>query len=161
MTDDQLREVLTGLYQQHGQLTPAIVVDAARDPASPLHGEFVWDVNVAAERHWLDRARQILRRVPVWRPVEHRRALRVPAFIRDPAAADRQQGYVPIASLPRRSASAQRVINDELERVLGALKRARGVAVQLGCDDVSSRLEELEASASELKAALLVRPQAA
>lgn len=60
-----LREQLLEIYQQNGSLTPAAVVEVARDPKHPLHGRFEWDDTVAAERYRLDQARQLIRVVKV------------------------------------------------------------------------------------------------
>ena len=44
-------EILTGIYQREGKLTPEIVLDVARDPSSPLHDRFEWDDAVAAHEY--------------------------------------------------------------------------------------------------------------
>jgi hypothetical protein len=51
---------LARLQRLHGKLTPEIVVDAARDKKSPLHGEFDWDKDRAARAHWMHQARMLL-----------------------------------------------------------------------------------------------------
>lgn len=43
-----------------GRLTPEAVVEAAKDPDSPLHGEFEWDKAKAAHQHWLHQARMLI-----------------------------------------------------------------------------------------------------
>lgn len=60
-----LRELLTTIYNQHEKLTPAIVVDVARDPQHPLHHRFEWDDAVAAEKHRRDQAAQLIREVQI------------------------------------------------------------------------------------------------
>lgn len=44
-----------------GVIEPRRVVDAARDPDSPLHDCFTWDDTVAGERYRLDQARRLIR----------------------------------------------------------------------------------------------------
>lgn len=51
--------------QRDGQLLPAAVVDAARDPASPLHTYFDWDDDSAGEKYRLVQAGMLIRRVKV------------------------------------------------------------------------------------------------
>jgi hypothetical protein len=46
-----------------GNLHPNAVVDAARDPDSPLHPCFEWDDGVAAEMHRRSQARALIRAV--------------------------------------------------------------------------------------------------
>lgn len=54
---------LSRLYETAGYLTASAVVEAARDPSSPLHGEFEWDDSEAAVRYRLYQARTLIRRV--------------------------------------------------------------------------------------------------
>ena len=52
------REALIALAELHqGRITPEMVVDAARDPNSPLHSAFTWDDAQAAHEHRLAQAR--------------------------------------------------------------------------------------------------------
>jgi len=48
-----------------GPVTPAAVVDAARDPDSPLHPAFCWDDTAAAEAYRRDQARTLLHSIRV------------------------------------------------------------------------------------------------
>lgn len=56
-----LRSELAAIRKQYGTLTPANVVDAARDENHPLHHRFEWDDTVAAEKYRLVQARQLIR----------------------------------------------------------------------------------------------------
>lgn len=56
-----LRAHLQAIRDEHGTLTPALVVDTARDPEHPLHSRFEWDDTVAAERWRLEQAGHLLR----------------------------------------------------------------------------------------------------
>jgi hypothetical protein len=58
-----LRSQLEQVRKDYGRLTPRNVVDAARDPANPLHRRFEWDDSVAAERYRLAQARQLIQTV--------------------------------------------------------------------------------------------------
>lgn len=53
--------VLEGIRDESGDLTPRLVVDAARPTDSPLHSHFEWDDTLAAEKWRLDQAGQLLR----------------------------------------------------------------------------------------------------
>jgi hypothetical protein len=48
-----------------GGLTPEAVVEAARDPASPLHAAFTWDDTAAADAYRKQEARQLINSVRV------------------------------------------------------------------------------------------------
>lgn len=60
-----LREVLLAIREEHGRLTPKIVVEAARDPGSPIHSKFVWDDTKAAELFRESQAAELLRSVKI------------------------------------------------------------------------------------------------
>lgn len=60
MTTD-LRSQLQAIRDERGSLTPALVVDVARNPEHPLHGRFEWDDSIAAEKYRLEQAGQLLR----------------------------------------------------------------------------------------------------
>jgi hypothetical protein len=56
---------LEQINQAFGGLRPGEVVEAARDPSSPLHSAFEWDDAVAASQARLERANYIIRSVVV------------------------------------------------------------------------------------------------
>lgn len=62
--EDIAKEVLR-IQERDGVCSPAAFVDAAEDPASPLHSLFEWD-DTSEARHWREhRARQIIGRVKI------------------------------------------------------------------------------------------------
>lgn len=66
---------LQAIRDEHGALTPVLVVETARDPGHPLHSRFDWDDSVAAEKWRLEQASQLLRvtkRVDLSRPTDLR-----------------------------------------------------------------------------------------
>lgn len=60
-----LRDELQRIYDEHGRLTPAIVVDEARARTHPLHGRFEWDNKVAGEAWRRQQAHELIRSVRV------------------------------------------------------------------------------------------------
>jgi len=60
-----LREQLQSIYDQHGTLTPALVVTEARDDAHPLHSRFEWDDQVAGEKWRQEQAHDLICSVKV------------------------------------------------------------------------------------------------
>lgn len=59
------REYLLDLEAKNGDLTPRMVLEAAREETSPIHGMFQWDDGVAAESWRLAQARNVIRQVHV------------------------------------------------------------------------------------------------
>jgi hypothetical protein len=64
-----LRDQLATIYEQHGKLTPSLVVDAARPKSSPLHSRFEWDNRVAGEKYREVQAGELIRSVKVRRSI--------------------------------------------------------------------------------------------
>lgn len=60
-----LRDQLQAIYDGHGKLTPAIVVDEARDESHPLHTRFEWDDAAAGESWRRQQAHELIRSVRV------------------------------------------------------------------------------------------------
>lgn len=61
MSTTSLRDILTAIRQEHGTLTPSLLVDLARSPEHPLHNRFEWDDTKAAAKWRLEQAGQLLR----------------------------------------------------------------------------------------------------
>lgn len=49
----------------NGRLEPANVVEASRDPGSPLHGEFEWNDASAAGKYRIEQAKYLIRMIAV------------------------------------------------------------------------------------------------
>jgi hypothetical protein len=56
---------LERVRRQRGELTPNNLLDESRPSDAPLHGAFEWDDAVAAERHRITQAYQLIRSVVV------------------------------------------------------------------------------------------------
>lgn len=68
MPDEQARIIRAELERIAGNpdlvgLTTEMVVEAAKDPTSPLHQHFTWSVQEAAEKYWAVEARRLISRV--------------------------------------------------------------------------------------------------
>lgn len=75
-----LRDQLQVIYDDHGKLTPTIVVDTARDEGHPLHSRFEWNDAIAGELHRRDQAQELIRSVRVVHTREDKPDLSVRAF---------------------------------------------------------------------------------
>lgn len=87
-----LRDQLLAIRDRHGQLTPAIVLDEAREPTHPLHDRFEWDDAVAGEAWRRNQAHELIRSARVvYRPADDKSPERsVRAF----HAVRNEKGYV-------------------------------------------------------------------
>lgn len=147
-----VNEHLKALHEQHGTLTPEIVVDDARRKESPLHQLFEWDTKKAAMAHWHDVARQLIRNVRVT-VVNEGRTLTAPYFVRDPALPHHQQGYTTVSRLRGASDLARDAVAEECSRAAAAFRRAHEVAAAVGvAADVLALLNETTALGQKVRA---------
>lgn len=68
MPDEQAKLIRAELERIAGDpdligLTNEAVVEAAKDPTSPLHGHFTWDLKKAAQKQWLTEARRLIQSI--------------------------------------------------------------------------------------------------
>ncbi len=55
-----LQDELLSIREEHGRLTPRIVLNEASSPEHPLHSRFEWDDSAAAERYRLRQAHDLI-----------------------------------------------------------------------------------------------------
>lgn len=140
MSRAEIDDALHELAKKHrGRLTPELVVEAAKDKTSPLHGCFNWNVKAAAYQHWLYQARKLIMSVRV-EITTTQFAVKAPAYVRDPAAPGGTQGFASLSRLRSDEEMAREAVIAEFSRAASALSRARAVAVALGLAD---EIEEL------------------
>ncbi|MEQ8823795.1 MAG: hypothetical protein RIC14_05430 [Filomicrobium sp.] len=138
---------LAFLHERDGGLSPAAVIEDAKNPASPLHGEFEWDLKKAAYAHWVETARSIIRSVKV--RVNHKddTSTICPAYVRNPKLQNKESGYIKVEDARSELDVAREVLCDEVRRASAAVARARSVAQALGLDaeidDLIFRLDQL------------------
>src|SRR5690606_23832039 len=110
---------------------------------SVLHDSFEWNVDKAAHAHWVSVANQIINGYTVETTVETR-TMKTPVFVRDVASPKR---FVPIDRMAQEKELAKASLRRELDRVLAALGRMRGIAAGLGLLDVVEDIARAETSA--------------
>lgn len=76
-----LRDQMQSIYDKHGRLEPAIVVEEARDASHPLHNRFEWDDSVAAHKYRLEQAHELITSIKItFRKAEDTQERSVRAF---------------------------------------------------------------------------------
>ena len=125
---------LAELENEHGQLTPSIVVDDAKQKDSPLHGLFDWNLKSAAHKHWLHTARVIIHSVKVVVTTETV-TIKAPHYVRDPSVPPKEQGYISVAQLQKDPVAARESLRLEFGRAASALTRARTLASVLNLQE--------------------------
>lgn len=139
---EKITERLRELEQENGRLLPLDVVNAARDPDSPLHSHFEWNDSDAAEKYRLMQARTLIRSVRIEITVRDV-PLSCVGYIRDPEADANEAGYRNIVKLRDEEDVARAAIVDEMKRVSNAIRRAKIVAAVLGLIDDIEQIDRL------------------
>lgn len=144
---------LQKLYDQHGELTPAIVVNDAKKKRSPLHNLFDWDVEKAAMAFWHDEARRLIRSVKIEFKVETMQVSTV-SYTRNPNKPANEQGYVSLVDVKSDRDMASDVMATELQRAFSAIRRASAMAKYLDMEkDVELLLKKLDKLRAQIEAA--------
>lgn len=128
LTQAQLSRIKS-LENRKGQLTARRVLADAKQTRSPLHALFNWDIQHAAERWWLHRARLIIGAVTIQVTHNHT-VLKSPVYVVDTSV--KGEGYRSIVSMKTDTASARESLIYTLETAAGHLRRAYDLAAPLG-----------------------------
>ena len=123
-----LRTQLTGIYQQHGELTPQIVVDEARPVDAPLHSRFEWDNDIAGEKYRLSQAAQLIRavRIEYTSPgSEEKKFIRAFSSLRESSEDAETTGYAPTEEILENPVT-RKILLRNMERDITDLKRKYG-----------------------------------
>lgn len=120
-----LRDQLQSIYDQHGRLTPGLIVDEARDPAHPLHTRFEWDDAAAGEAWRRTQAQELIRSVKVVyrEATEKETARRVRAY--HAVRTETEHVYEPVEKVAEDPLLRQMVLRD-MEREWKQLKQRYG-----------------------------------
>lgn len=125
------------LENRKGQLTARRLLDDAKKPRSPLHSLFNWDIQHAAERWWLHRARCIIGAVTI--QVTHQdTVVKAPCYVVDTTR--KGDGYRSVVSMKADTDSARESLVYTLETAAGHLRSAYDLAGPLGLQNEIDRL---------------------
>lgn len=122
-----VQQVVNEIYQEHGMVKPAMLVDAARPKTSPAHGAFDWDNKSAAGKYRIMQARWWLRQVEIVHEDRSERLVHVPRIEVDDDGATDGEYYRPISV----------VVQDHNEyKAALAYARAKIMAAKAAYDDL-------------------------
>ena len=140
--------------------TPDDVINIATDPQHVLHGDFEWNDGLAGH-HWRQmQARSLLRSVEIV-VIRQGRAVHSVEYVRNPSLG-RQQGYVNVTTVTKRSAEAREILHMLVRRVRSHVETAREVAAVLELEDeLQLLLEQIVAFEGKIFAKGQRKPQKA
>jgi hypothetical protein len=144
VTNEELAAHLAVVRSASGALTPEAVVDAAADPAHPLHGHFNWDNDEAADAWRRQQARMLIARVRVIVQKETARGVkelqvRGLASVVSPLTATRE--YVPVSEIRNDPVLAHQVL-EAIRRDMNALRRKYSAYGDLFAQALAEIVEE-------------------
>jgi hypothetical protein len=126
-------------------LTPDNVIEAARDPKSPLHEEFTWDLKQAALMTWRSQARALISQFHITITV-HRKVYTIQEFVEAPGKAEREQGYVAFTRIKDKKELAREFLDRELGIAETYVTKAADYARALGLEKrVAKVIQEIAA----------------
>jgi hypothetical protein len=128
---------IRSLENSRGQITPRQVVAAAKNKNSPLHGLFDWNLQQAAERWWLHRARVVIGAVTI-QVATHEVSYKASAYMVDTTVEG--QGYRSVKALKGDEPNARESLIYTLEMAAGHLRRSLDLATPLG---LSAEIDQL------------------
>jgi hypothetical protein len=117
-----LRDSLQAIYDQRGELTPALVVDLARPEDHPLHDRFEWNDAIAGEVHRREQARRLIRSVKITDNRNPKRPRHIREFVSVSRGSDPQPTYMPTVDAVADEFTRALVLQ-AMEREIAALKR--------------------------------------
>lgn len=129
-----------------GRLTKkAVVADARRNKKGVLHSLFDWDVERAAERHWLDRAGEIITRYVTVVVTHKARRIKAVFYVADPRSPPNEGGHIALEQEDIVRADAIKIVETEIGRCESSIERARDIADVLDkrFPGMSAKLQEM------------------
>ena|SRR5215831_13921218 len=146
LTDEQSERVHS-LANENGHIEPADVIADARDRNSPLHELFDWDAASAANKHWLDTARSVIRSVS-YTQIQGPRTICAPAYVSQPSRKRGEKTYTSLAVARDSPSEARAIIVAETNRIASAIGRALNIAAVL---NLQAQFEQLLTDVIELR----------
>ena len=145
----KVKEAAIQSLEHGGRVNPLVLIEAARDPEHPCHGDFTWNVAQASEERWRDQARALIRSCKfevivddVTEPV-----------VRYVSSGDEDADFVSFPKI-RGKNQTRGILVTELAMLLGNASRVRGLALakaNIVGADIASRLESICRQVSALK----------
>lgn len=133
----EIRKELEAIRERRQILTAPIVLEEARDPGSPLHKYFTWNVGQAAEERWLDQARSLIRVAQVVIRHDTGQTTVNTAYVSIKKDTGRQ--YVPVLEALSEAEMAQKVEEEFWDDLQAFIKRYESI------ESISGVLAEIQA----------------
>lgn len=142
---DLIHSIL-GEMEKKGKLTPDAVIKEARNPKSPLHSKFEWNIQKAALESWRATARDIIASYRINIVIDEQ-VFEIPKFVRDVRRPSDAQGYKSIGRIKTKRAEAALFLERELNLAATYCAKAISYASYL---NMTGKIEALIVEIKEL-----------
>lgn len=117
-----VQQVAQTLYEQHGELYPSALVEAARPKESPAHEGFEWNDKRAGHEYRLYQARSWLRKIviQVEPNTQPERLVNVPRIVSHDGKDTREGGYQVLSVVVERPDEFERALNQAQVKMASA-----------------------------------------
>jgi hypothetical protein len=133
--------------EQKGKLSPLDVIDAAKNPKSPLHQYFEWDDTEAARKYRIEQARELIRTIKI-EVVHEETIIKTVKYARDPMAKPDESMYV---AVPRIKAETfTEILQTEIIACIGHIRRVEQMAASRPDDAGKRTLDILKSTLAAL-----------
>jgi hypothetical protein len=129
-----IEERINELFSMHKEITADIVIEDAKNPDSPLHGCFEWDLEKAAMEAWRETARRLIRSVTIVTVVESH-SIAVPRYVRTPDVPSNVQSYSDTTIIKTDKELVNEVIRNEINSLESCVYRVQRVCIALDVND--------------------------
>lgn len=121
---------LEKIRKRDGVLIPAAVVKKAKAKTNPMHKEFTWDDNAAAEQHRLNQARLLMRTIEVIYEEAPMVPTRVYELITQPATKDKpaRKAYQTVTEILADPIARDELLSRAIRDALAYRKRYNGLS---------------------------------
>ena len=120
------KEAAVRVLESNGRVDPLELIEAARAPSHPCHGDFTWDVEQAAAERWRDQARAVIRKCKFEVLVDETITERVVRYVESPE--DDDPSFVSLPKM-RSATKVSAVMASEVAMLCGNACRVYGIAV--------------------------------
>jgi hypothetical protein len=152
--------IVDDIITRHGHFDPHILIEEAKDPDHEAHGWFEWNLDEAAQQHWLTQAREFVRGLKITAIVRRhetgapQRIAVAPRYVSDPATRREGGGYQETTVAMSDPAVRRRLLLDAKAYVRAGLRRHSGLAFFSEGKEYLEHWQELVTRGDELVAEL-------
>lgn len=139
------------IYDTHGEVTPSLVFEAAKNPEAALHSKFEWDPEKGWLEYNLNLARQLIRKVEITVEGKQERLVHVPKVARE-VGESREGYYKPPSVIVRQQSEFDRALSAALRQLSAA---EESVSILQSAKD-EPRFSEAASSISDAQEALRI-----